>query len=315
MQYRDYYDILGVSRDATAEQIRKAFRTLARKHHPDANKGDKSSTEKFKEISEAYEVLKDEKKRKMYDQLGPNWKAGQDFTPPPDFGGRGRPPFSRSSGQGAPDFSDFFQSIFGGAAGRGGSVRFPGGYDFQGGDGGFNGGPAPPQDQESEIAVPIEKVMAGESVSIDISDETGTRKRLDVRIPKAIADGKRIRLAGQAPGGGDLYLRIRVQPGKFRLEGNDVIADLPLTPTEAALGASVSVTTPDGDSISLTIPPETSSGRRLRIRGKGLKAAENQLGDLFFQINVMIPRSLSEAEKKLYEKLGKEREWNPREAK
>ncbi len=314
MKFRDYYEILGVSRDATAEQIRKAFRTLARRHHPDANKGDPQSSEKFKEISEAYEVLKDEKKRRLYDQLGPDWKAGQDFTPPPGWGARGRAPYARTSSQGMPaGFSDFFESLFGG--GRGGGFRgggFPGG--FGGFEAQFNGGHEPSGDAENEISVPLETVMAGGKVSLRLEDGSGTSRGIEVTIPRGIGDGKRIRLAGQAPGGGDLYLRIRIDPGRARVEGSDVVVPLPLAPWEAALGGEVSTRTPEGESITLTVPPGTSTGRRLRLRGKGLNAGDGARGDLYFEAVIHSPRTLSDAERALFERLRKESTFDPRAA-
>jgi curved DNA-binding protein len=314
LKFRDYYDILGVPRDATAEQIRKAFRTLARRHHPDANKGDAGSSEKFKEISEAYEVLKDEKKRRMYDQLGPNYKQGQDFNVPPDFGGRGRPPYARASGAGAGvgGFSDFFESLFGsmGGAQRGGfqGNPFGGAYDFQGG-----GGAPPQQDSESTLEVPIETVLAGGVMRISLESGDGRRNSLEVKIPKGIGEGRRIRLSGQGAGGGDLYLRIKIKPGKFKVEGLDVIGDLPLSVHEAALGATVSVTTPDAESITLTIPPASSSGRRLRLRGRGLSGSGDAKGDFYYQIAIVLPKTLSDEERKLFESMRENHPFNPRE--
>ena len=312
MKYRDYYEILGVSRDATPEQIRKAFRTLARRHHPDANKGDPQSSEKFKEISEAYEVLKDEKKRKLYDQLGPDWKSGQDFTPPPGWGGRGRAPYVRTSSQGMPEgFSEFFESLFGGARSGGFRGGFPGG--FGGFETGFNGGQHEhAADAENEITVPLEKVMAGGSVSLRIDDGSGTPRGIEVTIPKGIGDGKRIRLSGQAPGGGDLYLRIRIDAGRSRVEGSNVIVPLPITPWEAALGGPIVTMTPEGESITLTIPPGTSTGRRLRLRGKGLNAGDGARGDLYFEASIQMPKSLTDAERTLFEKLKSQSTFNPR---
>lgn len=311
MKYRDYYEILGVSRDATAEQIRKAFRTLARRHHPDANKGDPQSSEKFKEISEAYEVLKDDKKRKLYDQLGPDWKAGQDFQPPPGWGARGRAPYARTSSQGIPEgFSEFFESLFGGARGGGFRGGFPagmGGFETH-----FNGGREHSADTENEVSVPLETVMAGGTLSLRIEDGSGASRGVEVTIPKGIGDGKRIRLAGQAPGGGDLYLRIRIDAGKSRIEGSDVVVPLALAPWEAALGGPVETRTPEGESITLTIPPGTSTGRRLRLRGKGLNAGDGARGDLYFEATIHMPRTLTESERALFGKLKKESTFNPR---
>jgi len=310
LKFRDYYDILGVPRDATAEQIRKAFRTLARRHHPDANKGDAGASEKFKEISEAYEVLKDEKKRRMYDQLGPNYKAGQDFNVPPDFGGRGRPPYARSSGAGVGGFSDFFESLFGsmGGAQRGGfqGNPFGGAYDFQ-------GGVPTQQDSESTLEVPIETILTGGTMRISLEGGDGRRSSLEVKIPKGIGEGRRIRLTGQGAGGGDLYLRIKIKSGKYKVEGLDVIGELPLAVHEAVLGGPVSVVTPDGESLTLTIPPASSSGRRLRLRGRGLSGPSDAKGDFYYQITIVLPKNITDVERQLFESLKANHPFNPRE--
>ena len=309
----DYYELLEIERGANDAVIKSSYRKLAMRWHPDKNPGDGDAEARFKAISEAYEVLKDEKKRSMYDQLGPNYKQGQDFNAPPDFGGRGRPPYARQSGGGAGvgGFSDFFESLFGsmGGAQRGGfqGNPFGGAYDFQG------GGAPPQQDSESTLEVPIETVLAGGVMRISLESGDGKRNSLEVKIPKGIGEGRRIRLSGQGAGGGDLYLRIKIKPGKFKVEGLDVIGELPLAVHEAALGATVSATTPDGESITLTIPPASSSGRRLRLRGRGLSGSAETKGDFYYQIAIVLPKTLSDEERKLFESMRENHPFNPRE--
>lgn len=307
VKFRDYYEILGVPRSATPEEIRKAYRTLARRYHPDVNKGDKSAEERFKEVSEAYEVLKDPEKRQKYDLLGENWKAGQDFTPPPGWGPA--PGGARGGANGgAVDFSDFFESIFGamgGRAGRAGNGR--GATNPFAGFGGFGAHPgayeAEPgafqQDEEANLDVPVELALGGGTMSI----QSGQGRSWDVKIPRGIGDGKRIRLAGQGTAGGDLYLRVRIVNGRMRREGNDVIADLPVMFWDAALGAEVPVTMPEGESGKLAIPPGTSSGKRIRVRGKGLPGDGGARGDFYFQVMLQVPPTLNDEQRRALESL------------
>jgi DnaJ-class molecular chaperone len=336
VKFRDYYEVLGVPRTASEDDIRKEYRKLARKHHPDVNPGDKSAEEKFKEINEAYEVLSDPDKRKRYDQLGSNWKAGGDFTPPP--GGRnGRVDFSGDFGdmfggnRGASGFSDFFESMFG--RGRTGGARS--GANFR----------MPGQDIEAEIQLTLEEAHRGgtRSISLEVTEPcpecngTGRKdgkvcptcrgagvisrpKSFDVTIPPGVRDGSVIRLAGQgepgANGGppGDLYLHVRIQPHRlFEVVGeNDIQIELPVAPWEAALGAKVTVPTLDG-SVEMTIPAGTQGGTRLRLRNQGLNKRGGGRGDEYVKIKIVIPPRLTAKERELFEKLAAESRFNPRE--
>ncbi len=294
VKFKDYYETLGISRGATAEEIRRAYRQLARKWHPDTNKTDPKAEEKFKSINEAYEVLKDPEKRKKYDTLGADWKTGQEFRPPPGWQGN-----AGGGGAGAGNFggfSDFFEQFFGGARGGPGGPR----ADFRGAGGGFPGGF--PQEaapvSEVDLAVPISRIVHGgvEHLSLSIPG-VGTRT-FDVRIPKGIAEGKKIRLAGQGPDGSDIHLKIRYAPDDtYRLEEGNLVVETRVSPATAALGGKAPVATPDGN-ITMTIPPGSSSGKRLRIRGKGLGG-----GDLLVQVMITVPVSPTAEQRELYEKL------------
>lgn len=323
VKYRDYYKILGVSRSATAEEIRRAYRQLARKYHPDTNKSDPKAEEKFKEINEAYEVLKDPEKRKLYDSLGENWKAGQQFRPPPGagyggFGGNARA--SGAEGFNFGDFSDFFETLFGGGfAGAGGGGRR---VEFRTGPGGMGGGyhgspedifgggfggqqQARPQASEVEIDVPISTVLHGGAHSLSLSIPGKGTRSFDIRIPKGIAEGKKIRLSGEGPNGSDIHLKVKyADDGRYRTENGALIVDAPVSPAVAALGGKVAVETPDG-TINMKVPEGSSSGKRLRLRGKGLHSTHGQRGDLLVQIMIQIPAHLSAEERSLYEELMK----------
>jgi len=317
VKYKDYYSVLGVGRNASQDAIQKAYRKLARKYHPDVNK-DPSAEEKFKEISEAYEVLRDPEKRKRYDMLGSNWKAGQDFRPPPgwdmgdirfDFGPGGR----KSSGAFG-GFSDFFEALFGsfGVAGAG-----PGSATM---------GMMRGADHEATIRVTLEDLYRGGRKSVRLTSHpgrpggagAGRTKSYDVTIPKGILPGQKIRLAGQGgePRGGgqpgDLLLKVELaRHPRFRLEGRDIYFDLRLAPWEAALGAKVTVPTLDGQ-VTLNVPPGTSSGKKLRLRGKGLPNPRGAAGDLYAVVSVEVPSKLSPRERELFEQLKRESDFKPR---
>jgi curved DNA-binding protein len=302
--FKDYYETLGVPRDASTDDIRKAYRKLARENHPDVNK-DAGAEERFKEISEAHEVLRDEEKRKAYDRFGQNWKAGQDVSGAEGFEGFGRGNGGFGDGvrvefgEGG-DFSDFFEGLFGGGAGRrrGGFGGFGGG-GF-GGGGGFT---ARGQDQEAVLELSLEEAARGGRRKLSLGDG----RDYDVNIPAGVRDGQRIRLAGEGPGGGDLFLRVRLKPHpRFRLEGRDLHTDLPIAPWEGVLGAEVELRTLDGTT-RIKVPPGSSTGRKLRLRGQGFAG-----GDLYAHLKVMVPKDPSDQERELWERLAEVSDFNPR---
>jgi curved DNA-binding protein len=341
-KFQDYYQALGVERGATADEIQAAYRKLARKYHPDVNK-DPGADAKFKEIGEAYEVLKDPEKRKRYDLLGANWKQGQDFRPPPGWGSRTtgagprnvRVDFGGAGGSG--DFSEFFESIFGG-----------GGFDSDdfaeamrgGGRAGGRAGrrnsrhpphPQPGRTQEAEIMIPLTDAFHGGTRRITLSstDEEGAEstRNYEVKIPPGVTDGSAIRLSGQGGEGiaggpaGDLLLRIRIAPDpRFRIDPehkHNLITTLNIAPWEAALGTRVHLATLDGE-ITVTIPPGSQTGQKLRIKGKGLpqrtgpQSDGEPRGDLFAELKIATPRTLTDDEKAAWEALAKASNFNPR---
>jgi curved DNA-binding protein len=333
VKYQDYYETLGVPRNASQEQIQTAYRKLARKYHPDINKSS-DAEDRFKRIGEAYEVLQDPEKRKRYDALGENWKAGQDFTPPPgweffNFGGGARPRSgTRGGGNGysfrifdgfgdSPfsGFSDFFETLFGGGFGSSGNGgRVGGGRRSQALRG---------QDQEADLTISLEEAFHGTKRNLTlevVGDPTGSResKTLEVKIPPGTMDGQRLRLRGQggktAGNGtaGDLYLRVRVATHPtFRLNGTDLELDAPVTPWEAALGARIQVPIIGGKA-SVKLQPGTQSGRRLRLKGKGFPKKGGGHGDLFVRILIEVPKNLSAKERKLFEELAQTSAFKPR---
>jgi curved DNA-binding protein len=301
--FRDYYEVLGVPRDASDADIRKAYRALARRYHPDVNK-DPDAKERFAEISEAYEVLRDKDKRARYDRLGANWKAGDDVS-----GARGFDPsggdsgFTVEFGEGE-RFSDFFSRLFGERGERRG----------QRARGGFDGFSLRGADQEARLELTLEEAAAGGSRHISFADG----RSFDVTIPAGVRDGQVIRLAGVgepgAGGGppGDLLLRVHLLPHpRFRLEGRDLYTDLPVAPWEAALGATVEVPTLRGTA-KLRVPPGSSSGRRLRLRGQGMPASTGTPGDLYAVVKIVLPKKLTSDERKAFERLAKVSKFNPR---
>ena len=331
MEYRDYYKLLGVSRSAPKDEISKAFKKLARKYHPDLNPNNPEAEAKFKEINEAYEVLKDEKKRKLYDQFGSNWEHGQNFQPPPgyenmDFSGFGGGGFGGGSG-----FSDFFETIFGGGGGgfRGGFQQggFQQGGFQQGGfqQGGYQPRPRRGADVEASYELSLEEAYRGGKKSITLQEQVAgpegiprmATKTLEVTVPAGVKDGQKIRLAGQGNPGmsggpkGDLYLKIRLMSHHmFKLADADVILDLSLTPWEAALGTTLRIPTLDG-AVEMKIPPGMGSGKKLRIKGRGLGSGTRK-GDQYVRIMIQVPERLSEKERELMEKLRDVSEFKPR---
>jgi curved DNA-binding protein len=318
MEYRDYYKILGLARTATADEIKKTYRRLARKFHPDVSK-EKDAESKFKEVQEAYEVLKDPEKRAAYDQLGSEWKSGQTFRPPPDWGSgfefRGGPRQGRSSARGggaraeefeeAEGFSDFFSSLFGGRGFSG-----AGGSPFAGGGASRAG-----RDHHARVDVDLEEAFQGTTRTLELKrpdlkpDGTLDLKTHTVRvtIPAGVTDGQLIRLAGQgeqATGGGrpgDLYLEVHIRPHRlFQLEGRDVTLTLPIAPWEAALGATVTVPTLGGG-VEMRIPPNSQSGQKMRLRGRGFPGQTP--GDQYIQLKVVVPPANSPEVRALYEEM------------
>jgi len=305
MKYKDYYAILGVERSADADTIKKAYRKLAQKYHPDVSK-DPQGEEKFKEIAEAYATLKDREKRAAYDQLGRH-APGEDFRPPPDWGTRFGGDFGNAFED--LDLSDFFEQFAGrGARGRRGGTAVPG------------------QDYEVTAHIGLEDAYRGATVDLELGvpefDENGLMRRaprsFKARIPKGATDGQRLRLRGQggkgANGGpdGDLYLNIALRAHPlFRASGHDLYLDLPLAPWEAVLGATVEVPTLGG-TVQLKVPPGTQTGQKLRLAGRGLPRPHGGAGDLYAIAQVAVPRTASEREIALYRELAEGASFNPR---
>jgi curved DNA-binding protein len=309
---RDFYQILGVPRTASQDEIQRAYRKLARANHPDVNK-DPAAEERFKDISEAYDVLSDPQTRRRYDAFGPDFRQVPEDVDPETWR---RARAGAQAGAGA------------GRAGRGGGSRFSygagGDIDVDdllgglfGGRAGRGWGPVPGADQEAEIELSIEDAYRGGRRSISLAGPDGART-LDVTIPPGVTDGQRIRLAGQGGSGGDgaragdLYLVVRIAPHpSYRLEGRDLYVEVRLAPWEAALGASVAVPTPGGEA-KVTVPAGTSSGRRLRLRGRGVPNPRGKPGDLFAEAKIMVPPRPSKAERELFEQLAAASDFDPR---
>lgn len=298
MRYRDYYEVLGVGRTAGEEEIRKAYRKLARKYHPDINKAP-GAEDKFKELNEAYEVLSDPKKRQQFDTLGQNWKSGQEFRPPP--GWQGQPPPGAQfegfnfGGNGNAGFSDFFETLFGRMGGNGG--RQPGYAPF--GEEQDQG----PDPTVAEVEVPLGTVIRGGQISIKVSVPGKGQRSFDVKVPKGIGEGKKIRLAGEGIGGTDLLLKVKygAEPG-LKMEGENLSIEARISPALAVVGGKAPVELPDG-TLNVTIPAGTSSGKRLRVRGHGMPKADGTRGDLVVQVAIAVPASPSERELALYREL------------
>jgi curved DNA-binding protein len=304
MKFRDYYELMGVDRNASADDIKRAYRRLARKYHPDVSK-EPDAEARFKEIGEAYEVLKDPEKRAAYDQLGSRWKEGQDFRPPPDWD------FHAEGARDAGAFSDFFENLFGGAAGHGGSRR----STFR--SRGF--------DRQADVAITLEESFKGAERSLSLEQvasdaqgrATNQRRQLNVKIPAGVTEGQQIRLAGQGDPGlgggpaGDLFLRVRVLPHRlFKVDGRDIDLELPVAPWEAALGAKVRVPTLAGK-VDLRIPKGSQSGQQLRLKGKGLPGSPP--GDQHVILKIVTPPAQNQAQEALYREMEKLMPMNPRE--
>ncbi len=312
MEFKNYYQTVGVDRGATQDEIKRAYRKLARKYHPDVSK-EKDAEEKFKELGEAYEVLKDPEKRAAYDQLENQWQAGQHFDPPPgwdagfEFRGGGY------TDMGNHDYSDFFSSLFGQESNGDFRQSRQGGYARRG------------QDHHARILIDIEDSVRGATRSmtlqrpvVDADGHVTTRSRqLNVSIPRGIKGGQKIRLTGQGDAGqggqpaGDLYLEVEFRPHPYyRAEGADLYLDLPIAPWEAALGASVRVPTPTG-TVDMKIPAGATSGQRLRLKGKGLPAKPP--GDLYAVLQIVVPAAKDERARQLYQEMASQLSFNPRQ--
>ena len=307
MEYKDYYDIMGVAKDATQDEVKRAYRKLARKFHPDVSK-ESDAESKFKEVGEAYEVLKDPEKRAAYDQLGRDWQAGEEFRPPPDWDAG----FEFSDVDDGASASDFFEALFGNR----------GAHGFHGAHGASTGHQPRSQDHHAKVVIELEDAFHGatraitlRSPEIDAQGHVTTRERtLRVKIPKGIKRGQQIRLAGQGSGSGegDLYLEVEFKPHPiYRVEGKDIHLTLPVAPWEAALGAKVKVPTPAGV-IDLTIPAGSRSGSQLRLKGRGIPGAT--AGDLYAQLQLVLPPVDSEEAKALYRQMEQQLAFNPRAA-
>ncbi|MCL4183286.1 MAG: DnaJ domain-containing protein [Burkholderiaceae bacterium] len=306
MEFQDYYKSLGVERDASADEIKKAYRKLARRYHPDVSK-EADAERRMRELNEAYAVLSDPGKRAAYDGLGNRYGAGQEFQPPPDWGAGFE--FSGFDDGATPDdaFSDFFASLFGRPGGRSrGAQRMRG------------------NDQRARIVIDLADAYQGATRTITLSgaqhDAAGhvvaRQRTLDVRIPKGLAEGQQIRLAGQGNPGlgggppGDLYLEVHFRrDGRYRVEGRDVHATVPVAPWEAALGATIEVPTPSG-TVQVTIPAGSQNGRKLRLKGRGIPG--DPPGSLYFELQVVLPPADTDKARKLYETMAREFAFDPR---
>jgi len=326
VKFRDYYEVLGVNREATEDQIRQAYRKLARKYHPDVNPNDKTAEDKFKEINEAYEVLSDKEKRSKYDRLGANWKNGADFTPPPgweqvDFS-QGFP--AEEAGGGI--FSDFFDMLFGNRAGEQRTRR-----SMRGGD------------VESEMAISLEDAHKGGIHKITLQQMrvcpickgTGTvnngicprcrgrgeipqQKTIDVKISPGAREGSVIKLKGQGQPGqggapaGDLYVKLNIRPHPtFTVSGDDITVEAPIAPWEAVLGAKIEVPTIEGKA-EMKVPANSQGGQRLRLRGQGLNKRGGGRGDQYVKLRIVVPTHPTEREKQLFQQLSEASRFNPR---
>lgn len=309
MEFKDYYEIMEVARDATQDEIKRSYRKLARKYHPDVSK-EADAEARFKELGEAYEVLKDVEKRAAYDQLGASYKGGQEFRPPPDWDAGFEFSGGGPTGGDAAGYSDFFASLFG--------------KDFQGGRAGRASPHAKGEDHHARVLIDLEDTFQGATRTItlrvpvvDAQGHVAIKDRiLNVAIPKGIRAGQHIRLSGQgSPGAGegkagDLYLEIEFRPHPlYRVDGRDLYLELPVSPWEAALGATVKVPTLGGI-VELKIPEGSVSGRKMRLKGRGITG--NPPGDCYVILSIALPPADTEAAKDLYRKMEQELDFNPR---
>lgn len=315
MQYRDYYSILGVARDASQDDVKKAYRKLARKYHPDVSK-ELGAEEKFKEVAEAYEVLKDPEKRGAYDRLG-RYSPGQEFQPPPDWGAQFRESYGDGRGGREPDFSEFFQDLFGSRFSR---------HQQHGGRGAGGGFSMRGQDIDGTVQVSLQEAAEGvvRQLAMRMPEADGdgnlrmVQKDVKVRIPKGVTAGQKLRVPGKGgPGSGggengDLYLNIEFAPHPFlQANGHDLYLELPVSPWEAALGAEIEIPTLSGN-VRLKVPASSSCGAKLRLSGRGLPKPRHGHGDLYAVLKVVTPPHLSAKERTLFEQLKGTSDFNPR---
>ena len=310
VQFRDYYETLGVSKTASEDEIRSAFRKLARKYHPDVAKDKKTAEEKFKQINEAYEVLSDPEKRRKYDQLGEHWNQPGGFQPPPQWGGEQPGGFRWGGGQdggvefefGGTGFSDFFEAFFGGGRGRSAFGGF-GQRDVMAERG---------HDVEADIMVTLEEALHGSTRQVSLR-RGGSKKTetYQVKIPRGVREGQRIRLAGQGEAGerggksGDLFLRVRLaRHPDFSVEGSDLVHEVKIAPWQAVLGDQLIVPTLEGNA-RLKLPPGTQGGQRFRLRERGLPGVSGQRGDLYVVVQIALPKKLTEREREIWEQLAR----------
>ena len=321
MQYKDYYKTLGIDKKADEKEIKNAYRKLVKKYHPDKTKGDKDAENKFKEISEAYDVLSDSSKRKKYDNLGADWdkfgstnSRGSSGFNQSGYSQSGSHQFHTNMGGQGSDFSDFFKTFFGGfdrmdTHGCGSSGCGTSGFSAYSGSNTASMG----SDVESEIRLSVEEAYNGISAQVNVG-----RGKLKVKIPAGVKDGQRIRIAGKGRSGikggksGDLYLIVKINEHKlFKVDGADIKITVPITPSEAALGAKIQVPTLQGK-INLTVPSGTNSGKVLRLKGLGFVNGQEK-GNLLVTLDIVVPSNLTEEEKELYKKLQEANSYNPRE--
>ena len=331
MDFKDYYKVLGVARDASQEEIQKAYRKLARKHHPDVSK-EKGAETRFKEVSEANEVLKDPEKRARYDQLGADWKQREHAGPQPGAGGFAGFEGFQGVGGGATGFSDFFEMLFGqgtraGTPGAGGGGARGGWASWE--NEGRGGWARPGANQEVILTLSLEEALAGGVRELSLSSSAGGEpRRIKVNLPRAMRPGQTIRVAGKGEEGraggasGDLFLKVEILPHpRFRLEGRDLLTSLEVTPWEAVLGGEAEIRTLDGR-VRVRVPAGTSSGRRIRVKGRGFPAGAggagsggagaSEPGDLYAEVRIVVPESPSEKEKELFAELRNASSFHPR---
>lgn len=312
MEFKDYYKIMGLSRDATPDDIKRAYRQLARKYHPDVSK-EKDAEVRFKELGEANEVLKDPEKRAAYDQLGANWKGGQDFRTPPDWNTGKESAGPGFTNQDTGDYSDFFESLFRGSQGASRGNARSAQFHAHG------------EDRHAKILIDLEDAYAGATRSISLrvpevdakGHVTTHEHKIDFVIPRGVRAGQHIRLAGQGGQGigqgkpGDLYLEVEFRPHPhFRVDKHDVYLDLPVAPWEAALGADIEVPTPSGF-VELKIPPGSMTGRKLRLKGRGIPSRTP--GDFYFVLQIALPPAENDKDKSFYREMAEQfKSYQPR---